>query len=232
MIWESVLLPILTLGWGLMWIAATGGLILLVAGIAIIIVQLWKMFDATERVKLTFVHLFGMLKAGFMWYVDMWVDMGKYIYEFLEGPLELVILKMAHFFKMVMYYKDKIADFFGGVVQEVAGALGSIVGRAEGGRVYAMGRAGGGQIGRGSPYMVGEKGPELFVPGQSGQVVANKALNSSATNALLQKGIGSSMGNPVPVVLTGGEIGHIAVKKMDTAKTAMGKVKQSLDRLF
>ena len=80
--------------------------------------------------------------------------------------------------------------------------------------------------------MVGEKGPELFVPGSSGQIVPNKALNSSATNALLQKGIGSSMGNPVPVVLTGGEIGHIAVKKMDTAKAAMGKVKQSLDRLF
>ena len=218
--------------WGIFWIVVTGGIILLVAGLAIIIAQLWKMFDATERIKLTFAHLFGMLKAGFMWYVDMWVNMGKYIYEFLEGPLELLILRMAHFFKMVMYYKDEIADLFGGVVQEVAGALGSIVGRAEGGRVYAMGRAGGGQIGRGSPYMVGEKGPELFIPGQSGQVVANKALNSSATNALLQKGIGSSMGNPVPVVLTGGEIGHIAVKKMDTAKTAMGKVKQSLDRLF
>jgi len=131
-----------------------------------------------------------------------------------------------------MYYKGEIADFFGDVIGGIGNALGNIVGRAEGGRVYAMGRAGGGQIGRGSPYMVGEKGPELFVPGSSGQIVPNKALNSSATNALLQKGIGSSMGNPVPVVLTGGEIGHIAVKKMDTAKAAMGKVKQSLDRLF
>ena len=39
------------------------------------------------------------------------------------------------------------------------------------------GRAVGGSVSRNSPYMVGEKGPELFVPGASGTIVRNEALS-------------------------------------------------------
>ena len=44
---------------------------------------------------------------------------------------------------------------------------------------YMRGRAGGGPVG-GGPYMVGEHGPELFIPGQTGQV-----LNTAETNNIL-----------------------------------------------
>jgi hypothetical protein len=37
-------------------------------------------------------------------------------------------------------------------------------------------KASGGPVSAGSPYIVGERGPELFVPGQSGSIVANGAL--------------------------------------------------------
>lgn len=37
-------------------------------------------------------------------------------------------------------------------------------------------RASGGPVSTGSPYMVGERGPELFVPGRSGTIVPNNAL--------------------------------------------------------
>lgn len=37
----------------------------------------------------------------------------------------------------------------------------------------ATARAGGGAVSAGSPYVVGESGPELFVPGQSGTIVPN-----------------------------------------------------------
>lgn len=37
-------------------------------------------------------------------------------------------------------------------------------------------RAAGGPVSGGSPYIVGEKGPELFVPGRSGSIVPNHAL--------------------------------------------------------
>ncbi len=37
-------------------------------------------------------------------------------------------------------------------------------------------RAGGGDVESGNPYIVGEEGPELFVPGASGSIVPNDAL--------------------------------------------------------
>ena len=40
-------------------------------------------------------------------------------------------------------------------------------------------RAMGGPVNAGSPYMVGEKGPELFVPSSSGSIVPNGAMGSS-----------------------------------------------------
>lgn len=47
------------------------------------------------------------------------------------------------------------------------------------------GRAGGGPVSAGSPYMVGEKGPELFVPGRSGTVVPNSALGGDNVNVVV-----------------------------------------------
>jgi hypothetical protein len=41
------------------------------------------------------------------------------------------------------------------------------------------GRALGGQVGAGRPYMVGERGPELFVPGAQGNIVPNNAMGSA-----------------------------------------------------
>lgn len=37
----------------------------------------------------------------------------------------------------------------------------------------------GGQVGTGQPYLVGEKGPELFVPGAQGNIVPNNAMGGS-----------------------------------------------------
>ena len=44
-------------------------------------------------------------------------------------------------------------------------------------------RAMGGPVNAGSPYMVGEKGPELFVPRSSGSIVPNGAMGSSGGSA-------------------------------------------------
>jgi len=40
-------------------------------------------------------------------------------------------------------------------------------------------RALGGPVSGGSPYIVGEKGPELFVPGSSGNIVPNHAMGGA-----------------------------------------------------
>ena len=46
-------------------------------------------------------------------------------------------------------------------------------------------RANGGSVNSGTPYMVGEQGPELFVPGKSGTIVPNNALGGSSSNVVV-----------------------------------------------
>nr|BAR23315.1 phage tape measure protein [uncultured Mediterranean phage uvMED] len=43
-----------------------------------------------------------------------------------------------------------------------------------------FGRANGGAVGANRPYMVGERGPELFVPGAQGNIVPNNAMGSTS----------------------------------------------------
>lgn len=47
------------------------------------------------------------------------------------------------------------------------------------------GRAAGGPVSAGSPYIVGERGPELFVPGRSGSIVPNDKLGSDNVNVVV-----------------------------------------------
>jgi hypothetical protein len=46
-------------------------------------------------------------------------------------------------------------------------------------------RAMGGPVAGGTPYIVGEKGPELFMPGRSGTVIPNNALGGGSTNVVV-----------------------------------------------
>jgi hypothetical protein len=40
-------------------------------------------------------------------------------------------------------------------------------------------RAGGGGVHRGRPYLVGERGPEIFTPGSTGTISANRRLEAA-----------------------------------------------------
>jgi hypothetical protein len=55
--------------------------------------------------------------------------------------------------------------------------------QATGGRRFDLpGRAGGGRVSGGSSYLVGEMGPELFMPGRGGNIVPNDRLGGGGTN--------------------------------------------------
>ena len=49
-----------------------------------------------------------------------------------------------------------------------------------------FGMANGGQVQSGHPYMVGERGPELFVPFNNGRIVANNQLGGQVTQPVIQ----------------------------------------------
>lgn len=65
---------------------------------------------------------------------------------------------------------SRVTKSVSGGVMKVLDPLGLLPGRASGGPVTG-----------GSPYMVGEKGPELFVPNQSGTIVPNQSVAGNTT---------------------------------------------------
>jgi len=77
-----------------------------------------------------------------------------------------------------MEAKAAVAKIFpqqgGGIFDIIKGIGGSLFGGIFGGR------AAGGPVSGGKPYMVGERGAELFVPGTDGSIVPNSALGTQA----------------------------------------------------
>jgi phage-related minor tail protein len=65
----------------------------------------------------------------------------------------------------------------GGAADGGAVGYGNSKGRANGGAIgYRGARAMGGNVGTGGAYLVGERGPELFVPNTAGTVVSNESM--------------------------------------------------------
>jgi len=62
------------------------------------------------------------------------------------------------------------------IFSAIRSSAGSIANIATGGLLQA--RAGGGSVSGGQPYIVGEQGPELFVPGTSGNIIPNNKLTT------------------------------------------------------
>ena len=73
------------------------------------------------------------------------------------------------------------------------------------------GRALGGQVGAGRPYMVGERGPELFVPGAQGNIVPNSAMGEANVTVNVDASGSSVEGNADQASQLGKAIG-IAVQ--------------------
>lgn len=65
------------------------------------------------------------------------------------------------------------------VVQQIVGFISGGISSITGIKLPA--RANGGSVGKNQPYMVGERGPELFIPGGSGTIIPNRNLGGSGS---------------------------------------------------
>jgi hypothetical protein len=68
-----------------------------------------------------------------------------------------------------------LAGLLGTAAPAGSGKTGGLLGALFGGF-----RAGGGDVNSGTPYIVGEKGPEWFVPGKSGTIIPNAAVSKNS----------------------------------------------------
>ena len=142
--------------------------------------------------------------AGFKWIykiVKQWVIdpivgffiKTKELLETLKNPIfTLGEWLMKHIFDPVINAVTKIWGFIKKIVKGVKKVGGSFLGKvmdylgfAEGGYVNPM--AEGGRTRARGPYLVGEKGPELFMPQGPGKIIPNKDLNTQRVKNMLSK---------------------------------------------
>jgi len=87
-------------------------------------------------------------------------------------------------------------------------------------------RANGGPVSTGAPYLVGERGPELFVPGSNGGVLSNNDLRS----AMNSQG-GGGAGSPVlNMSFESTTIGGVEYVSRDQLEQAMAETRRAASR--
>jgi hypothetical protein len=125
--------------------------------------------------------------------------LGDQLYNVLQGNFDSIGQSFLQMIEKMLAQAAaaQIADvLFGdfGKSKAIGGIVGtlftSIVGAFAGGGAAASGpmasygisgRAGGGSVSPGTPYLIGERGPELFLPKTSGTVIPNNALSGGGS---------------------------------------------------
>lgn len=121
------------------------------------------------------------------------LELFKTVFEFVKtylAPLLINVLGKALQFvagviSTVIGLFANLVNVINSVVNAIktVGSAGSAIGGAIGGALgFGGGRAAGGPVSAGTAYMVGEKGPELFVPNSSGSIVPNGAGRGTTIN--------------------------------------------------
>jgi methyl-accepting chemotaxis protein len=103
---------------------------------------------------------------------------------------------------------DALGGLLGGGVQTTGGNLGS--------GLRVPGAAIGGSVSAGSPYVVGERGPELFVPNASGSIIANDKMGGGAPTIVQNINISTGVSQTVRAEIIG-----MLPKIMEATKAAV-----------
>jgi len=118
-----------------------------------------KIKDAVEDNKESFTALLDFLKV---------------LAPYFGGALKLAIQGIGIALSAVVNIVATLIDGFRTLIN-----LGSKIGGAIGG-MFGGGRAAGGPVSAGTTYLVGEKGPELFTPSRSGNIIPNGSMGGGS----------------------------------------------------
>jgi hypothetical protein len=132
--------------------------------------------DAVMENKEEFIVLFNFLK--------------NYVAPFFGGALKIAIQGIGIAISVVVNAVAALIRGFEAVIGFGA-RIGGAVGGAIGALGFGGGRANGGPVSGGTAYMVGERGPELFVPKGSGTIVPNGAGGGTTINLTVNGAIDS-----------------------------------------
>lgn len=107
-------------------------------------------------------------------------------FKFLFAPIQTLI---GYFQRL----RDMIKDAYDWLTKFLQRDAKSFNGKISGTGPFGLGgrRAMGGPVTGGTGYLIGEKGPELFVPSQNGAIIPNSGLGGSTYNITVNAGVGS-----------------------------------------
>ncbi|MDJ0642785.1 MAG: tail tape measure protein [Erythrobacter sp.] len=91
-----------------------------------------------------------------------------------------------------------LGSLFGG---SQGGGLGGLLGQSLGVLLGLPGRATGGPVSPGRGYLVGERGPEVFVPTTSGRVEANESIHRSGRDVRVAIQLATPRGTAAPTAM-------------------------------
>jgi hypothetical protein len=104
-----------------------------------------------------------------------------YVAPFLGGALRIAIQAIGTVISTVV---NLVADLIRGfqTLINLGSKIGGAIGAVGGVLGFGGGRANGGPVSSNTAYLVGERGPELFVPGKSGTIIPNGAGSGTTIN--------------------------------------------------
>ncbi|MGI1661389.1 hypothetical protein ACRDNQ_04025 [Palleronia sp. KMU-117] len=101
----------------------------------------------------------------------VWLGIKEYFKEAVDFIISKTLDPLIAKLESVISFLKRVRDGIAAIGGKVGGAVSSIL----------PGRAAGGPVASNTPYIVGERGPELFVPSGAGRVVPNYALAGGST---------------------------------------------------
>lgn len=185
---KTDLLPVIQLWWGYVTEYVIPGIAKLFTPI------LNGLFKAFETIKNSLVDneanlrpLLGLFKAVATFVKDFLAPViGKTLGGALQAVAVIVGTLIDLFSNLVSIINKAVSAIR--AVASVGASIGGAIGGALG---FGGGRAAGGPVSSGTAYVVGERGPELFVPGRSGSIIPNGGRGGSTINLTVNGAIDS-----------------------------------------
>jgi len=126
----------------------------------------YDFISASDTLEGSFVRAFEAMEQGFENIDYLSGDIFGQIGDLAKNAVNQIIAE----FMRTQILGPLLQGVFGGIFGGGGGFLGGLFGGA---------RAEGGPVSGGTPYLVGEKGPEIFVPNSSGGIIPNNRMPSN-----------------------------------------------------
>lgn len=143
--------------------------------------QLDYIVDRTGNVERAFAFMYNdMTMLGEDWYdnaedtIDKFAEANRRATEETADAAQQLGFQFASAFEDAIVQGKKLSDVLKGILQDIARIfIRKTITEPLAAGLSDIFRAEGGPVSAGRPYVVGERGPELFIPGKSGAIVPN-----------------------------------------------------------